>query len=280
MKRLWLGIFCLLLSASALAAGPGAVRKRVQASMLLTGKIVVAPDGSVRSYAIDQQEKVPPAVMGLIKKSLPRWRFEPTLLNGDPVAAEAKMSFRVVAKPVDDDNFSISISGAQFGTRNPSESISYKKRVQPRYPMQAVEARASGTVYLAVRVGQQGQVLDVSAEQVNMTVLGNDTQLERWRKVLANAAMSAARRWTFNLPTSGKYIHADYWVAMVPVRFSMTRQVESGYGQWESYVPGPRQPIPWFDKDTMLSASPDAVPGDGLHQFGQGPQLTTPLGGG
>jgi hypothetical protein len=42
-------LFCLLLSGVALAAGPNEVRKRVQASMLVTGSIIVAPDGSVRS---------------------------------------------------------------------------------------------------------------------------------------------------------------------------------------------------------------------------------------
>lgn len=54
MRRRLIGLFCALLSGAALAAGPGGVRKRIQASMLLTGTIVVAPDGSVRSYLIDK----------------------------------------------------------------------------------------------------------------------------------------------------------------------------------------------------------------------------------
>jgi len=282
MKRFLMGLLCLLLSAAALAAGPSEVSKRVQASMLLTGKIVVAPDGSVRSYAIDQPEKLPPAVNGLIANSVPRWKFEPTLLDGKPVAAEAKMSFRVVVKPVGTGNFSIGISGAEFGQGNPGESISFKDRVKPVYPPEAAHARISGTVYLLLRVGRHGQVADAVAEQVNMTVLGSDAELERWRQLLAKSALRAARQWTFNPPTSGKGVDAEYWLARVPVNFSMRIDgmlQGKSYGQWQAYVPGPRQPVPWFDDKQMASTSADALPDGDIQQVDQGLRLTSPLNG-
>jgi hypothetical protein len=263
MKRFLMGLLCLLLSATALAAGPSEVSKRVQASMLLTGKIVVAPDGSVRSYAIDQ----------------PKWKFKPTLLDGKPVAAEAEMSFRVVVKPVGAGNFSISISGAEFGQGKPGESISYKRRVAPGYPAQAAHERVSGTVYLLVRVGRQGQVVDAVAEQVNMTVLGSDAELERWRQALAKSALRAAMQWTFNPPTSGKDVDAEYWVARVPCNFRMQADRGESYGQWQAYVPGPRQPVPWFDNKQMASTSADALPDGDVQQVDQGLRLTSPLNG-
>jgi TonB family protein len=282
MKRFLIGLFCALLSAAALAAGPGEVRKRVQASMLLTGKIVVAPDGNVRSYAVDQAEKLPPAVAGLIANNVPRWKFEPTLLDGKPVAAEAKMSFRVVAEPVDGGKFSIGISGAEFGQGKPGESISYNKRVRVIYPPEAAQARVSGTVYLVLRVGRQGQVVDVVAQQVNMRVLASDSELERWRQVLARSAMRAARQWTFNPPTSGKWVDAEYWVARVPVNFNLrvAGMPQGGsYGQWQEYVPGPRQPIPWFDSKQVASTSADALPDGDIRQVDQGLRLKSPLNG-
>lgn len=298
MKRFLIGLFCALLSAAALAAGPNEVRKRVQASMLLTGKIMVAPDGNVRSYIVDQAEKLPPAVTSLIANNVPRWKFEPTLLDGKPVAAEAKMSFRVVAKPVGDGNLSIGISGAEFGQDKPGESISYSKRVSPVYPLEAARAGVSGTVYLVLRVGRQGQVVDVVAEQVNMTVLGSDDELEKWRQVLAKSAVRAARQWTFNPPTSGKWVDAKYWVARVPINFNLRiagmprgesygmLQGESygmprseSYGQWQVYVPGPRQPVPWFDSKQMASTSADALPDGDVQQVDQGLRLTSPLNG-
>ena len=282
MKRFLMGLFCVLLSAAALAAGPNEVRKRVQASMLLTGKIVVAPDGSVRSYIVDKAEKVPPAVISLIANNVPRWKFEPTLLDGKPVAAEAEMSFRVVAKPIGDDNFSISINGAEFGQGKRGESISSKKRVRPVYPPEAVHSLVSGTVYLLLRVGRQGQVVDAVSEQVNMTVLGSDAELERWRQVLANSALRAARQWTFDPPTSGKGVDAEYWLARVPVNFNLHidgMPRNGGYGEWQEYVPGPRQPVPWFDNKQMASSSADALPDGDIQQVDQGLHLTSPLNG-
>jgi hypothetical protein len=282
MKRFLMGLFCVLLSAAALAAGPSEVRKRVQASMLLTGKIVVAPDGTVRSYVVDKAEKLPPAVTGMIANNVPKWKFEPTLLDGKPVAAEADMSFRVVAKPVGDQRFSIGISGAEFGQGKPGESISSKTQVRPFYPSEAAHSGVSGTVYLLLRVGRRGQVVDAVAEQVNMTVLGSDAELERWRQVLANSALRAAKRWTFNPPTSGKEVDAKYWLARVPIDFSLRGPgMPRGerYGQWQEYVPGPRQPVPWLDNKQMASTSADALPDGDIQQVDQGLRLTSPLNG-
>lgn len=104
MKNWLIGLFCLALSGAALASGPGGVRKRAQASMLLTGTIVVAADGSVKSHVIDHADEVEPAANTLISRSIPEWKFEPVLLAGKPVAATANMSLRVVAKPVGEGN--------------------------------------------------------------------------------------------------------------------------------------------------------------------------------
>lgn len=280
MKRFLMGLLCVLLSGTALASSLDAVRERVQSSMLLTGKIVVAPDGSVRSYAIDQAEKLPPAVIGLIDRNVSKWKFEPTLLDGNPVAAQAKMSLRIVATPAGKESYSVSISGASFGQGTPGESISAKQQRAPRYPELAVHAHVPGTVYLVIRVGRQGQVEDVVAEQVNLGAIGSDRQMKEFRQLLADAAVRAARHWTFNLPTKGKYVDAPYYLARVPINFNLTRLSQSReYGQWQSYVPGPRQPVPWFDHDQVISASADAFPAGGIYQVDQGPHLTTPLNG-
>lgn len=280
MKRWLIGLFCVLLSGFALAAGPAAVRKRVQASMLLTGTIVVAPDGSVGSYAIDKAEKLPPVVTGVIAKSIPRWKFEPVLLNGKPVAAKTKMSLRLVARPVGDDSYSIGIGGAQFGQNVPGESITYKEPVRPVYPPQAARDHVSGTVYLLLRVGREGRVQEAEAEQVNLMVVDSDKGMERWRKVLADSALAAARRWTFNLPTSGEHMNDKYWVARVPVMYGLRPVNENDdYGKWQPYVPGPKQPVPWIDDPQLLSGNADALPDGGIYPLNSGLHLTKPAGG-
>ena len=115
MKRLLLGLLCILLSGVVLATAEEDVAKRAEASMLVTGSIVVAPDGSVQSYAVDHPEKLPSVVAGLVGKDLSRWRFAPVLLDGKPVAAKAPMSMRVVASKRDDGNYNIGIRSAYFG---------------------------------------------------------------------------------------------------------------------------------------------------------------------
>lgn len=281
MKCWLLGLFCILMCGTALAAGPSAVRKRVQASVLVTGTIEVAPDGSVHGYAPDHPEKLPPVVIKLMGINAPRWRFKPVLVDGHGVLAKTRMSLRFVAKPVGHGNYAVSIAGAHFGEDVPGKGISERLRKAPRYPRSAAIARVSGTVYLVLRVDHQGHVLDAAAEQVNIGEVASDADLAQWRHVLANASLEAARRWTFNPPTSGPTATDLYWVARVPVTFNLHRYgTPRGdvYGQWKAYVPGPRKFVPWLTP-RQLAAGSDALPAGGIYMVGQGLQLTTPLNG-
>jgi hypothetical protein len=283
MKQWLVGLFCILMACAASAEGSAAVRKRIEASMLVTGSIDVMPDGSVSSYAIDQADKLPPAVVDVIQQNVPGWKFQ---LDGKQAGAvKARMSLRILAKRADDKHDSVSISAAQFGENQkvPGENVSYKTRQPPRYPQLAMRSHVSGTVYLLVRVGRNGQVEDAVAEQVNLTVYANDNDMDLFRNDLAKAAVAAARQWTFNTPTIGKHVGDDYWVARVPVNFNMLPRGASEppvpYGKWRAYVPGPRQLVPWSEKSKLLSGAPDAVPDGGIYQLNQGLQLTTQLGG-
>ncbi len=284
MKRLLLALLCVFLSGAVLAAGPAAVRKRVQASMLVTGTIDVALDGSVQGYVVDQSDKLPAPVVALIEKGERTWKFEPVLQDGKPVLAKAKMSLRIVAKPVADKDYSLSIAGAQFGTNAPGETVSYKQTYQPIYPRSAVDARVSGTVYLLLLVGPQGQVENIATEQVNLGVVGSDMELNHWRRVLADAAMSAIKRTTFNLPTVGEQVAAGHWLARIPASFELhergQRSVEPEYGTWVVYVPGPRQRVPWLDSSHAPSGNDvDALAAGKIQLVGVGLHLITPLGG-
>lgn len=283
MRNWFVGVLCMGLCAVAVASGPGGVRKRVQASMLLTGTIVVAPDGSVRSYVIDHADKVDSHAIALVNGFVPKWTFEPVLRGGHPVLAKARMSMRLVAKPVGDGDYAMSIVGTHFGQSIPGEEISYKERAAPLYPLQAARGHVSGTVYLLLRVGRQGQVEDAAAEQVNLAVVAGDQDMRQWREILARSALVAARKWTFNVPTTGEHRNESHWIARVPVNYSMSHEYESRadrYGKWESYVPGPRELVPWVQDKQLLSGSADALPGDGLYPVDQdGLHLTTALSG-
>lgn len=289
MKLFVLGAVCLMLSGAALAAGPNAVRKQVQASMLVTGSIVVATDGSVASYVIDKPGALPASVVSLIKQNVPTWEFTPVLRDGHPVLAKAAMSLRVVAKPEGDRKYALTIGGSHFG-KPPSwdgadggKTIAVRERQPPSYPMEAANARASGTVYVLMRVNRQGLVDDAVAEQVNLDQVGSEVQMNRGRQVLADAALRATRRWTFAPPTSGPEAAKPDWVVRVPIVFQLTargaKPAVEKYGSWHAYVPGPRNVPAWGD-ESRSRGSADALAAGGIANVGEGLQLITPLHGG
>ncbi|MDE3211170.1 MAG: energy transducer TonB [Pseudomonadota bacterium] len=282
MKRVALGVVALWLAGVALAAGPHAVRKRVQASMLVSGSITVAPDGTVKSDVIDHPDKLPAAVVSLIERNVPTWRFAAVVRDGRPVIAKAEMNLRIVARPIGSGNYSIGIEGANFHQRSPGQMRSAMRREPPSYPRAAIRAGVTGTVYLVLRVDRQGKVADSAVEQVNIGEIASDPELARWRRILGDASLSAARRWTFAPCDPGKEAGAPYRIARVPVTFNLHRfgdpRPGEDYGHWKAYVPGPLEPVPWLDQ-RMLSGGVDALPDGGVYPVAQSLRLTTPLAG-
>jgi hypothetical protein len=275
MKHLLSGMLCLLLAGPALASGPS-VRERVEESMVVTGTITVAPDGTVGGYTLDRPERIEPIAAQVIGKNIPRWAFEPVLHEGKPAAAKAKMNLRLVAKPLGDGKFAVSISSAYFGEAD--SSMKRDMSARPLYPMRAIYARVEGTVYLMLSIDRTGKVNDAVAEQVNLRVIASDMVLQRWRKLFAESSVAAGRRWTF-APAAADDAE-PYRVVRVPITYQLHRMgalVSDTYGQWVGYVPGPIEPAPWFDTDKMLTAGHDALPEDGGIYGKPSLSLRTPL---
>ncbi|CAM5395048.1 energy transducer TonB [Rhodanobacter lindaniclasticus] len=274
MKYGVLGLLCMMLAGVALAAGPRAASGQMLASMLVRGSLTVAADGSVAGYLVDHPERLPREVVDLIDRNVPRWRFEPVVRDGKPVVARAAMELRVVAKPLGNDEFALSVAGTSFGrpsSRAASESppISYKQRATPVYPRQAANARVSGTVYLLLAINHEGQVQHVDAEQVNLDVVGGDREMTRWRRTLAQAAVDAARGWTFNVPASVGDAAPPYRLIRVPVAFTFTPELQSQYGVWHRYLPGPRSVPAWAGK-LDIGDSADTVGTDSISAVDEG----------
>ncbi|MDN5780655.1 MAG: energy transducer TonB [Luteimonas sp.] len=277
--RAWLagvGLALLCMAGIATAATPGEAREQTEASMLLTGTISIAADGGVSGYGIDHKDKVPDSVLASIEKSVLGWRFSPVLVDGQPAPAQAKMSLRMRARPSGEGKFVVSIASASFGDDDaaPTDVVTSITMDPPRYPRDVVRMGGQGVAYLVIRVGRQGTVEDVAVEQVNLTVYASDKQMERFRRSFAKTSADAARDWTFNPPTTGENANDESWAIRVPVTFALGSDEPLAYGQWESYLPGPRQDIPWL-KDG--EAGNDALANGDVHMMGSGPRLLTPL---
>lgn len=269
----------LLAMAAAVSAGvPKHVQEHVEASMLLTGKIAINADGTVSGYQIDDEDKVPGHVLLNIGRWVPGWRFEPVLVDGKAMPARAKMTLRVLARPVDDGRFEISIASTSFGDDDalPTDTVKGLQMYPPGYPTDMVSAGGEGRVYLVLKVGRDGKAEDVMVEQVNLHVYATTRRMENFRKRLSAAAASAARRWTFAPPTTGELAQHSSWSMRVPVDFKLGGGEKIAYGEWQAYLPGPRKPIPWLEDDEPAS---DALAGGAIHTLGSGPVLMTPLQG-
>lgn len=277
MNRWIAGFLFALLAPTVLADAQDP--KALEASMVVSGWIAVAPDGSVQGYTIDQSEKLPQAVINHIQRKVPAWKFR----FDEPAAMiqRVQMHLRIQATPIDDKRYGVAIASASFGNRDGSDTdfISRKDRPLINYPSQALEAHVSGSVYLVIRVNRQGRVENVAAEQVNLHTRGSEARLRFLRDVLANAAIRGMKQSTYNLPTTGKHAADSSWDVIQPVTFTIVPEPPEGdYGKWEVYVPGPRQPVPWL-KDGQSDISPDTIPAGSISQTTSSLHLATPLGG-
>lgn len=248
-------------------------------SMVVTGTIVVHPDGSVAGYTLDKQDRLPAPVVADIAKVVPQWKFQPVTRDGKAVTAKSHMSVRMLAEPIAGGKYAIMVGGAHFGQCAPGTCVSYKDAPPPKYPPNLHGTTVAGTAYLILQVGRDGTVQHAAVREVDLQVKGNEWQMKRWRHALAQSSLDAARQWTFNPPVKGANVAADHWMATVPVHYRVPGRYQPQYGQWHSYLPGPRNFIPWLGEQVVAGGSIDALPGNGLYPLQQSLHLLTQTGG-
>lgn len=277
--RGWWGVALVLLASTASAAGQGAVRKQVEASLLVTGTIGVDSKGEVFELAIDHPEKLPNGIVRFIEKGMGHWQFSPPLLDGQPVDVRNKMRILVVAKKQEDGNHLMRLQAVSFDplTTEAGYELARKDMAPPTYPMQAASAGSTGTVYLILKVGRDGKVQDAVVEQVNLKFIASERQMEQARKWFADSSLAAAKRWEFVPPSKGEQASAEHWAVRVPVDYIMHDTSLPKYGRWVAYVPGPRQRADWLDEE-VASTSPEAmVAGEPRLVGNESLRLLTPL---
>jgi hypothetical protein len=270
---------------SAEAADRSKPIEKAEMSMLVSGSIDMRPDGSVERYAIDHADALSPAITQMIGTQVSQWRFEPVLVDGTPVAARTNMSLRIVAKPVDEKNFNVRIQSASFsgGSDGMDDHMSVLKK-SPLGPM--VHAMLdtgidAADLYLALKIGADGKVLDAVVEQVNLFALAGDARMAKVRNILGDSALKVVRQWTFSVP--GREPDGEpYWSGVLPIAFRMSggsspATESQAYGHWRAYIPGPCAPVPWRTDGGDNRCESDAAPEGVLSLDNSGPELLTPL---
>lgn len=268
--------FALLIAQMpAVAVEPEVVERHAELSMLVTGSIEVDSAGNVRTYSLDKTEKLPAAVTEWAARKIPDWKFQtPAGAGGAPV--RNVMNLRFAARRLDADRYALRVASAGFYRENREDYITARKLKPPRYPQLAGMGGITGIVYVVAKVGRDGRVEDVVAEQVNLRVISSEAGMNEWRAMFARVALDAARDWTFTPPRQGPRVGDPFWSVRVPVEFVVAgKTVQPGYGEWAGYVPGPRQRAPWSHGGEDAGA--DAVPAGGIYPADPELELLTPL---
>ncbi|QEE24189.1 energy transducer TonB [Rhodanobacter glycinis] len=273
-------IFATLLAMASMGAMASSSQD-AESSAVVNGTIVLATDGTVQTAVIDNEASYGKSIADMVRTAALHWRFQPVVRDGKPVLAKASMHVRVVVKKASDGNYTARIKGATFGEPDKNstdvlQTAEANKKILPRYPMAAIHYRVQGTVYLALRVDHEGHVIQAVAEQINLRNIGPDRILKTYRQVLADAALGAARKWSYVPPSTGKLAHQDSWTAHVPVDFHLNELGKApSTSVWQTYVPGPYTPAPWVDRPDTNAV--DALADDTVQTDGAGPVLLAPI---
>lgn len=270
----------LLFLGLALTVQAGKQERMVESSLLVSGHITISADGKVLSHRLDDAETLPEGIAALTAHLASKWTFEPTAL-GDAKASRSRMRLLYVAKRQDDGKLALELRSANFEADMPKEARIRlaRKSTQIQYPRALVQNNVSGTVYLKIRVGRDGKVMDIDASHVNLRTIGGENKMALWRNLLSSASIKAIRDWTFQPPTTGPDVDAPHWTGIMPVSFNAYLD-EPQPGKWESYIPGPRKVIPWADSQGMTAEQTDALAPNEFNSSGNNRRLTSPLMGG
>lgn len=252
-RRILLFTLLALCAFAALATRYETTRKQVEASMLVTGELVVAPDGAVKSYKLDRADALPPETRELLAEVVPSWELDVASADGSPLQSPAavKMSVQLLARPIAgvDDQLRVTIQDTAFWDPNAPVPVKAKgKLTPPEYPLFAARSGVSGIVYVVLRLNPDGTVAETHVERVDMTVLGDAKTLRKFSKVLAEAAVGESKQWTFDIAPE-RLAKPEPVAVRVPIEFKLVADEsqiqEAEYGRWRAYVPGPYAPIPW-----------------------------------
>lgn len=245
MNRFAMLLAALLLPLAAHAGDSGDTQ--VQFERNVSGQIEIAPDGSVSDYSLDSELGLP-EVTAALHEQIGEWRFEPILVDGKPVAAQANMNVQLALVPLDDERMAFRIERVAFGS--PGRTA---RMAPPRYPDSALRERVAGKVTLVLKLDDDGGVERVHVERVDLErSTQSESRKEHWREVFAAAATRAARKWRFE---PGARLGGEPLASSirVPVEFVINTGMAAA-DRWRAYEPGPYQPAPWARPDADAAA--------------------------
>lgn len=238
--------------------------------IMASGDIEIGPDGRVHHYELDQSQPAP--IEAALAKGIAQWRFAPVLVEGRPVIAVTSMRMQIEAEPAASGGYQLRVRNVWFGEPSRSE----RNRTLPSYPHAALQAGLGAKVVLVLKLDEHGKVTRMHVEQVSLDHrTRSERAAERWREVFADASMTAARRWTFDI---GEIVNGEPvgTSVRVPVAFQIGH---GGDNNWETYLPGPRHPVPWVTDEVVAATEGMSLADGEVQSLSSRFQLTTEVVG-
>lgn len=237
-------LFCfLLLAVAALANADEAPEFQTQ----VTGRIEIAPDGTVSSFKLD--ERLSAAIRQAVDRNIRSWRFEPVIVGGRPVIAATTLRLQLEAVPVGAD-YVLKVAKVWFGEPQRAHSMQ-----APAYPPDAQREGIQGRVTLVLRLDGSGNVTDAHAEQTSLSVTTKGKRGQHWRNVFESASLQAAKAWKFTMTeiVDGNPVGGSI---RVPIDYAFKGDA------WTRYIPGAVTPAPWAEQARVAvdaSQTPDQL---------------------
>jgi hypothetical protein len=234
-------------------------------------------DGAVEFYRIES--KVPAAVAQKAQALVMPLRFEPVLVDGRAVRANARMRVTLVAKPMGDDRFDMRLDGFSFpdddadagaagDTARPDGiRLRVDHKSPPGYPEVAARAGIEADVLVQVRIGRDGRIAEASIRQSSLVGAGgNSRTVARLLGEFELRSLRAIRGWhvAVGIP-DGVEPTAAQMSAWIPVRYRMQGHPPvPPPGEWQWVVRSQKRPAEWLPPDPgrPLVGVADAGEGD------------------
>ncbi len=277
--------FILVLCASPLpaTAAPGRaertaeLERSLELSMVVSGDLDVDAEGRVQRYTLDHRDTLSPDLVRMLDGRIPQWRFAPMALSEGQAHSALRMHLRVYANRIGDqpDVFRMSVRGAGFLQRDDQRPDTDLLRYDPRSRLSAYDSALRGIVYMAMRIGPEGRVMQAFVERVDLAMQGSANDMTQWRKNLARLTERQAKNLRFIVPTTGPDAGLNEWSGRLPVAYNIAKPQD---GEWQAYYRGPETRAPWKGAEDAENAVPtDLLPADSAETPKQARRLLTPL---
>lgn len=207
------------------------------------GTLTIEPDGRVSEATID----MPRETRQIYLEAIRGWTFQPVIVDGKPARVLAHFMLEATAQPLEGakDRMQLGVGNVWFldpptaESRGTPQSAS-SNLAPPRYPSRAAEAGYGGKVEVLVKLDASGRVVEAGVARMDLGVseVRRPATAETFARLLAEAAVGAAREWTVADPAS---IAAGS--AIIPVVFSPPQRPHDG---WQPRIPLEVTPLPWM----------------------------------